>query len=153
MAKRIIQSAMGHMENGEKIRIAIEYRSIQKRRYIMELIDEDYTWIKKFRQNEIILLKIFADRMDSDNMVAISSLFKKEVMRIFNIKPNKYYQLIKSMVDKDAIIKLSSSDIMVNPRYYVKRDIRKLDEVERLYRDNKPYIDIKLKENGSNEFE
>lgn len=152
MKKKVFSSSVVLNEDGNRRVAIIEHRVVQRKRYIMEIIEEDYTWIKKFSRNELIYFKILADKMDNSNMVAVTSLFKKEVMRILNIPANLYYKMVKSMVEKDAIIKLSASDIMVNPRYYVKTDVRNIHQIEKLYRDNNPK-QITDGINGKSEFD
>lgn len=110
-----------------KIEFIRQDRAVKNKRkdwFVMKRLVEDITWMKRFSVTDLMIFELFAESMDRDNMLVVSVLFKQSVMAKLGIFPNVYYNSVRKLVEKDLLVKLTSTDFMVNPKYYFKCDAR-----------------------------
>lgn len=71
-------------------------------------------------KREFELLWFFAGKMDAKNKAATSKLFVDEVRKGMGVSSKRIYSMIGSMVEKEALCRLSRSDYMINPSIFFK---------------------------------
>ncbi len=110
-----------------KIEFLRQDKAVKNKRkdwFVMKRLVEDITWMKQFSITDLMIFELFAESMDRDNMLIVSVLFKQSVMARLDIFPNVYYNSVRKLIQKDLIVKLTTTDFMINPKYYFKCDAR-----------------------------
>jgi hypothetical protein len=99
----------------------IHDKEMKMESYGMHRTTEGIRWVFSFTGNELQMLMVLLELEDlKSGIVVLSSLVRKNLAKEFD-KTDRYIRgLIKSLEDKDGLVKLSPNDILLNPSLFYK---------------------------------
>ena len=82
---------------------------------------EGLKWISMFKGQELQMLMLLTHFENiNTHIVSLSPLIREEIRSILKIKPSAFSNIIKELSNKKCLIKLSHSDLLLNPIYFYK---------------------------------
>ena len=85
---------------------------------------EGVDWVLKFTGNEIQMIVLLVSIENSKTgLIYLSESNKKYLIDKFNSSERYIREIIKSLVDKDAVFKINSRELIVNPLYVYKNGL------------------------------
>lgn len=107
-------------------------------RFSMCRTTEGLTWLKKFTGKELQLLIVLTDFENlQTRTVSLTPLVRKEIQSFFSIGKATLSGMITAMEDKGVLVRLTSSDLLLNPSYFYKGEskdvLNRINEFYRLY--------------------
>lgn len=106
-------------------------------RFGMYRTTEGIEWIREFTGKELQMMMLLnhIENVDS-HVVNLSPLIKREIYEFFQITKSTFSDLIGRMEDKKFLIRVTPSDILLNPQYVYKgnsKDVAK--RIETFYKE------------------
>lgn len=76
-------------------------------------------WVFNFTGNELqMLMVLLAIENPKNDLVEISILKKEHLLKSFNFSKQMFNRILASLENKEALIRITNSDIMLNPAYF-----------------------------------
>ena len=139
MAKRrLFESKTLDMTTGEIVSITTVTVQKQTERFIMCRTTETLSWIKEFTGKELQMLMVL-NHMENlqTKTVTLTPITRKEIQEFFGIGKSTLSGIFSQMEDKRFLLKLSNSDILLNPGFFYKGEskdvLQRMQEFERVY--------------------
>ena len=116
---KIYEEQIVDMETGEVKTITTKSVSSNSERFGFHRTTEGIEWICDFSGNEMKMLMILLEFENDKTMtVSLSKLEKDHILNLLNISKQYFYRVIKALIENDALVKLSSSDFVLNPMFF-----------------------------------
>ena len=139
MAKRrIFESKTLDMATGEVVSITTVTVQKQSERFIMCRTTDTLAWVKEFTGKELQMLMVL-NHMENlqTRTVTLTPLTRKEIQEFFGIGKSTLSGMLTQMEDKRFLLRLSNSDLLLNPGFFYKGESR--DVLKRMQEFNKTY--------------
>ena len=126
------------MTTGEIVSITTVTVQKQTERFIMCRTTETLSWIKEFTGKELQMLMVL-NHMENlqTKTVTLTPITRKEIQEFFGIGKSTLSGIFSQMEDKRFLLKLSNSDILLNPGFFYKGEskdvLQRMQEFERVY--------------------
>lgn len=119
--KRLFESQTIDMETGEvKSITTVTVRDVNER-FGMYRTTKGLEWIKTFtgKEMQMMMLLNHIENVET-HIVNLSPLIRQEIYEFFKIGKSTLSDIISRMEDKKFLIRLTNSDLMLNPSYFYK---------------------------------
>lgn len=119
--KRLFESQTIDMETGEvKSITTVTVRDVNER-FGMYRTTQGLEWIKTFtgKEMQMMMLLNHIENVET-HIVNLSPLIRQEIYEFFKIGKSTLSDIISRMEDKKFLIRLTNSDLMLNPSYFYK---------------------------------
>lgn len=139
MAKRrLFESKTLDLATGEVTSITTVTVSKLNERFIMCRTTDSLSWLKEFTGKELQMLMVLNQIENlQTKTVTLTPLIRKEIMEFFDIGKSTLSGMFSSMQDKGFLLRLSNSDILLNPSFFYKGESK--DVLRRIKEFNKEY--------------
>lgn len=142
--RRIFESQTIDMTTGEIKSITTVTVKQANERFGMYRTTEGVEWIKEFTGKEMHMMMLLNHIENVETrIVNISPLIKDEIYRFFNIGKSTFSDMIGRMENKRFLLRLTSNDILLNPRFFYKGTSK--DVLERIKMFDEQYDKIRKK--------
>ena len=149
MAKRrVFESKTLDMLTGEITSITTVTVQKQTEKFIMCRTTETLAWIKEFTGKELQMLMVL-NHMENlqTKTVTLTPLVRKELQEFFDIGKSTLSGMLSQMEDKKFLLKLSNSDILLNPGFFYKGESKEV--LQRILDFEKEYDKIRGNANST----
>ena len=132
MAKRkIFEQQIVDLDSGEVTKITTTSIVKNNETFGMYRTTTGVEWVLDFSGKELQLLMVLLNYEDlKSRIVPLSALTRKTITEMFNISPSTLSHLIKQMEDKKHLLRLTKTDILLNPSFFYKGS--SLDLIQRI---------------------
>jgi hypothetical protein len=121
MKRKIFEQQTIDLETGEVSKITTVSVSKNNETFGMYRTTTGVEWVLDFQGKELQMMMTLVHFEDiKTRIVALSSLTRKNLLEMFKISKSTFSHLIKAMEDKKYLIRLSPTDILLNPSYFYK---------------------------------
>ncbi len=147
MAKRrLFESKTLDMSTGEVTSITTVTVQRLNERFIMCRTTDSLSWLKEFTGKELQMLMVLNQVENlQTKTVTLTPLIRKEIQEFFSIGKSTLSGMLTSMQDKGFLLRLSNSDLLLNPSFFYKGESK--DVLKRIKEFNREYDERRGKQN------
>lgn len=121
MKRKVFEKQIVDLQTGEVVSEEVHYNSNNNETFGMHRTTEGIDWIFKFTGIELQMMIVLLEIEDlKTGLISLTPLTREHICHKFNVSDRYIREVIKSLVDKDALIKITSQDLMLNPSYMYK---------------------------------
>lgn len=121
MKRKVFEKQIVDLQSGEVVSEEIHYHSNNAETFGMHRTTEGVDWIFKFTGIEFQMMIVLLEIEDlKTGLISLTPLIREHVCSKFDKSDRYVREIIKSLVDKDAVVKITSQDLMLNPSYMYK---------------------------------
>jgi DNA-binding MarR family transcriptional regulator len=144
MAARLFESQTIDMATGEVMSITtVTVRKLNER-FTMCRTTQGLDWLKKFTNKELQMIMVLNEMENlQSKTVSLTPLIRKEIQEFFGISKTTLSGMLTAMEAKEFLVRLSNSDILLNPSYFYKGESK--DVLARIKQFNITYEEIRKK--------
>lgn len=141
---RLFESKTIDFTTGEVTSITtVTVRKLNER-FSMCRTTDGLSWLKKFTSKELQMLMVLNDMENlQTKTVSLTPLIRKEIQEFFEISKTTLSGMLTAMETKGFLVRLSSSDILLNPSYFYKGESK--DVAKRIKQFYEVYEEIRKK--------
>src|ERR1035437_2809130 len=121
MMRYLFESQTINTETGEIVSSHTTEVTKINERFIMCRTTDSLSWLKEFTGRELQMLMVLNQIENiQTKTVTLTPLIRKEIMEFFQISKTSLSTILTGMEDKKFLLRLSQSDILLNPIYIYK---------------------------------
>ena len=138
MSRKVFESQTVNMETGEVKSITKVTVTKSKETFSMCRTTNGVEWIKEFSGREMQLFIVLNNIENLEtHMVNLTPLSRQDICSFFEITKSTLANLLATMEDKAFLVRLSKSDILLNPSYFYKGEssmvVKRIKEFKETY--------------------
>ena len=119
--RKVFKKQIVDLETGEVVSEEVHYRQNNNETYGMHRTTEGVEWIFQFTGIELHLLVVLLEiETLNTGMVNLTPLVKRHLADKFDKTPRYIREVIASLEAKDALIRVTTQDLVLNPSYFYK---------------------------------
>ena len=119
--RKIFEKQIVDFETGEVFSEEIHYSKNNEETFGMHRTTEGVDWIFTFTGIELQMMIVLLEIEDlKSGIVSLTPLMKKHISEKFNKSARYIREIISSLEIKDALYKITTQDIILNPSYFYK---------------------------------
>jgi hypothetical protein len=144
MKRTVFESQTVDLSTGEIVKTSKVTSDTNVETFGMHRTTEGIAWVYQFKGNELQCLLTFSHLEDlKTGVVNLSPLRRKEVAKGLKVSVGSLSRIIKQLEDKDALIRITDGDLILNPQFFYKGSSSKWGDK------HKSYLNYKKNENSN----
>lgn len=119
--RKVFEKQIVDLTTGEVVSEEVHYRHNSNETFGMHRTTEGVDWIFKFTGIELHMLVVLLEiETLNTGMVNLTPLVKKHLANKFEKSSRYIREVIASLESKDALVRVTGQDIVLNPSYFYK---------------------------------